>query len=89
MKHNFLLVIPARLNSSRLPRKLLINIEGKTIIERTYNCALKALGTKEKIIIATDSNEIKYHCENFGARVIMTSENCLTGTDRVAKLQKR
>lgn len=89
MSNNFILVIPARLNSTRLPRKLLINVEGKTIIERTYNCALKALGEKDKIIIATDSNEIKYHCENFGARVIMTSENCLTGTDRVAEVAEK
>ena len=49
MKNNFVLVIPARLNSTRLPKKLLINIEGKTIIERTYNCALKALGEKDKL----------------------------------------
>ena len=86
MKNNFVLVIPARLNSTRLPKKLLIKIQGKSIIERTYKCALKALGEKERIIIATDSNEIKYKCESFGARVIMTSENCLTGTDRVAEV---
>ena len=89
MTNNFILVIPARLNSTRLPKKLLINVEGKTIIERTYNCALKALGEKDRIIIATDSNEIKYHCEEFGARVIMTSENCLTGTDRVAEVAEK
>lgn len=89
MTNNFILVIPARLNSTRLPKKLLISIEGKTIIERTYNCALKALGEKDRIIIATDSNEIKYHCEKFGARVIMTSENCLTGTDRIAEVAEK
>ena len=89
MKNNFVLVIPARLNSTRLPKKLLIKIQGKSIIERTYKCALKALGEKERIIIATDSNEIKYECESFGARVIMTSENCLTGTDRVAEVAEK
>ena len=52
MKNNFVLVIPARLNSTRLPKKLLIKIQGKSIIERTYKCALKALGEKEKIIMA-------------------------------------
>ena len=86
MKKDFILVIPARLESTRLPKKLLINIEGQTIIQRTYNQALKAVRDKEKIIIATDSLAIKDHCEKFGARTILTSEKCLTGTDRVAEV---
>ncbi len=85
---NFLLIIPARLDSTRLPKKLLLDIEGISILQRTYNCALKALKDKEKILIATDSIEIKKHCENFGAKTLITSKDCLTGTDRIAEVSQ-
>lgn len=88
MRDDFILIIPARLESTRLPKKLLINIEGLSIIQRTYNCALKALKDKEKIIIATDSELIRNHCEEFGANVLKTSKDCLTGTDRVAEVSE-
>ncbi len=87
--NNFIVVIPARLNSTRLPRKLLIKVDGQTIIQRTYNCALNALKDKNKIIIATDSKKIKEHCDEFGANTILTSEKCLTGTDRVAEVSEK
>ena len=70
MRDDFILIIPARLESTRLPKKLLINIEGLSIIQRTYNCALKALKDKEKIIIATDSELLINHCREFGANVL-------------------
>ena len=89
MKEDFILVIPARLDSTRLSKKLLINIEGKSMIERTYNQALKALKDKDKIIIATDSEIIKKHCENFGANTLLTSKDCLTGTDRIAEVSEK
>tara|TARA_A100001011_G_scaffold400789_1_gene518858 strand:- start:6342 stop:7085 length:744 start_codon:yes stop_codon:yes gene_type:complete len=89
MKEDFILVIPARLHSTRLPKKLLIDLEGKSIIERTYNQAFKALRNKDKIIIATDSEFIKEHCQNFGARTILTSKDCLTGTDRIAEVSEQ
>jgi len=88
MIKDFVLVIPARLESTRLPRKLLRKIEGISIIERTFNCAFNALGDRNKIIIATDSKLILEHCHLFGANVILTSKNCLTGTDRVAEISK-
>tara|TARA_Y100000739_G_scaffold219659_1_gene218306 strand:+ start:274 stop:1008 length:735 start_codon:yes stop_codon:yes gene_type:complete len=89
MVKDFILIIPARLESTRLPKKLLINLEGASILERTYNCALKAIGDKEKIIIATDSELIRDHCKNFGANVLITSKDCLTGTDRVAEVSEK
>ena len=89
MSEDFILVIPARLESTRLPKKLLIEINGKTIIERTYNQALKAINNREKIVIATDSENIKNHCDHFGARTILTSKKCLTGTDRIAEVSEK
>lgn len=89
MKEDFILVIPARLDSTRLTKKLLIEIEGKSIIERTYNQALKALKDKDKIIIATDSGIIKEHCDDFGAKTLLTSKDCLTGTDRIAEVSEK
>ena len=46
MQEDFIIVIPARLDSTRLSKKLLIEIEGQSIIERTYNQALKAMEIK-------------------------------------------
>lgn len=89
MNNDYLVVIPARLESTRLPRKLLMKINGKTVIFRTYQKALEALNDPNRIIIATDSKEIKEHCESFGAQTILTSKNCLTGTDRVAEISKK
>ena len=89
MNNDYLVVIPARLESTRLPRKLLMKINGKTVIFRTYQKALEALNDPNKIIIATDSKEIKEHCESFGAQTILTSKNCLTGTDRVAEISEK
>ena len=89
MNGDFILVIPARLESSRLPRKLLREIKGISVIQRTYNCALEAIGNREKIIIATDSELIKQHCNKFGANTILTSKSCLTGTDRVAEVSEK
>ncbi|ACF14590.1 3-deoxy-manno-octulosonate cytidylyltransferase [Chloroherpeton thalassium ATCC 35110] len=81
------LVIPARLKSTRLPRKPLIKIKGKTVIERTYTQCIKAVAP-ENVYVVTDSDEIFKHCRSFGAKVVMTSESCLTGTDRVAEFSK-
>ncbi len=77
-------IIPARLGSSRLPQKPLIKICGKTMIERTYQRAIQVLNAEE-VYIATDSEEIKSVAEAFGAQVLMTSDKCITGTDRVAE----
>ena len=85
MTHEFILVIPARYNSTRLPGKPLIDIAGKIMIQRVYEQCLKAVESS-KIFIATDDNRIREKCEEFGAQVVMTSANCLTGTDRVAEI---
>lgn len=75
-------IIPARFNSTRFPGKPLINIKGKTMIERVYKGALKA-NHLDDLIIATDDKRIYDHARDFGAKVVMTDTNLPSGTDRV------
>ena len=81
MHEKAVIIIPARMASTRFPRKPLVNICGKTMIERVWRIG-KAVGD---VVIATDDLELKAFAESFGAKVIMTSPDCLTGTDRVAE----
>lgn len=78
------IIIPARLHSTRLPRKLLLKIGGQTIIERTYR---RARLSKEAgdVIIATDAAEIAAAARGFGARAVMTRADHQSGTERVAE----
>lgn len=85
---DYVVVIPARLTSSRLPRKPLVEICGKSMLEHTYARAVEAV-CAEKVFIATDSDEILQICEKFGAQVVMTSVDCLTGTDRIAEFAEK
>lgn len=78
------IVIPARLGSTRLPRKLLADLCGKTIIQRTYEQALKARKA-DIVVIATDSPEIAQAASAFGARAMMTRADHQSGSDRVAE----
>lgn len=84
---DYVVVIPARLQSSRLPEKPLVDIHGKTMIERTWERAIEAV-QREKVFIATDDEKIEQVCSSFGAQTILTSPDCLTGTDRVAEFAK-
>ena len=78
------IIIPARLASTRLPRKLLLCETGKTLIQHTFEAARRArrpLG----VCVATDSPEIAAEVERFGGRALMTSADLASGTDRVAQ----
>ncbi len=79
----YVIVIPARYESTRLPGKPLLDINGKTLIQRTYEQCIKAV-PRELVYVATDNNQIFSHCTDLGIQVRMTSANCLTGTDRVS-----
>ena len=85
---SYIVVIPARYKSSRLKGKPLIDINGIPMIIRTYRQCLKAVPSK-KIYIATDNNLIKKVCIKENAQFIMTSPNCLTGTDRIAEVSRK
>lgn len=81
----FIVVIPARMASSRLPGKPLIDIAGKSLIQRTYEQCIKAVAPS-LVYVATDDTKIEQHCKELGIQVVMTSSECLTGTDRVAEV---
>ncbi len=81
---NCLLVIPARRRSTRLPDKLLLRETGKTVLEHTFDAACRAR-CPDGVLVATDDAEIAAEARRFGARVVMTSPDCPSGTDRVAE----
>lgn len=85
---NYIVVIPARYKSSRLEGKPLIDLNGIPMIIRTYRQCLKAVPSN-LIYIATDHDLVKKTCSKEGAQVVMTSSNCLTGTDRVAEVSEK
>ena len=87
--NNYLVVIPARYQSSRFPGKPLADIHGKSMLRRVWDKCTQAV-SPEKILVATDDERIKNHCREEGMKVEMTSSNCLTGTDRLYEVaQKR
>ncbi|MBV9670283.1 MAG: NTP transferase domain-containing protein, partial [Acidobacteriales bacterium] len=81
-------IIPARLASTRLPRKILREILGKTMLERVYTAA-SACPLLREVIVATDADEIASVCRNHNWRVEMTSTDHRSGTDRVHEVAQR
>ena len=76
-------IIPARYASTRFPGKPLATINGMSMIQRVYDQAC-ASGL-DYVAVATDDSRIYDHVKAFGGEVIMTSENCLNGTERIAE----
>ncbi len=76
---NFIAIIPSRYASSRLEGKPLIDIWGKSMVQRVYENAIKAL---DQVYVATDDKRIFDHVKGFGGNVLMTSPTHLSGTDR-------
>lgn len=79
------IVIPARLASTRLPRKLLLRETGKTLLEHTYRAAQRAT-LPQGVLVAADCEEIADEVRRFGGRVQLTSPHCASGSDRVAEV---
>lgn len=82
----FIVVIPARFQSTRLPGKPLLDIAGKPMIQHVFERA-KQSAAKE-IYIATDNDEIKQVCEGFGAQVCMTNPEHASGSDRIEEVTR-
>lgn len=78
-------VIPARYASTRFPGKPLVDIQGKTMIQRVYEQAMKAKSLS-KVIVATDDERIFNHVQSFKGEVMMTSNVHQSGTDRCAEV---
>jgi 3-deoxy-manno-octulosonate cytidylyltransferase (CMP-KDO synthetase) len=80
-------IIPARLASTRLPRKVLLDRTGKPLIQHVWEGA-KACSAIDRIVVATDAEEVVRAVKKFGGEAVMTSPECASGTDRVAEAAK-
>jgi 3-deoxy-manno-octulosonate cytidylyltransferase (CMP-KDO synthetase) len=78
-------VIPARLGSRRFPRKVLARDTGKYLVQHVHERIAGCPGI-DRVIIATDSEEVFDACRSFEADVVMTSPDHVSGTDRVAEV---
>ncbi len=81
---DFLVVIPARLGSTRLPRKPLADIGGKPMVIRVAERAKLSLA--QSVVVATDSPEIQAACDEHRIECLLTSADHPTGTDRIAEV---
>ena len=78
------IIIPARYAATRLPGKPLLDVAGKPLIQRVYECAQRSGASA--ITIATDDERIRAAAKGFGARVCMTAAKHRSGTDRIAEV---
>lgn len=83
---SYKVVIPSRYSSSRLPGKPLLDIAGKTMVQRVYERAA-ACGADE-VVVATDDSRIEQNVLEFGGQVVMTSSGHPSGTDRIAEVAR-
>jgi len=85
---DYILIIPARLKSTRLPNKLLMKIKKKTVLQIVLEKCKQAV-EKRKIFVATPDKLIERVCKDLNINVIKTSNKCLTGTDRIIEVSKK
>ena len=77
--------VPARLQSSRLPNKVLADIGGQPMIQRVLERCRQARGV-EAVVLCTDSSELQSRAEAWGFPVLMTAESCSSGSERIASV---
>lgn len=82
--NNFTVVIPARMSSTRLPRKMLMDVVGLPLIVRVARQALKSQA--KRVVVATDHQEIYDVCKQHAIDVLMTNIDHQSGTDRIAEV---
>ena len=75
-------LIPARLNSTRLPNKLLLDVNGKTVLERVCENIKKTI--KTDICVACSDDELMFACKKYDIPAVLTDPNLPSGTDRIA-----
>jgi 3-deoxy-manno-octulosonate cytidylyltransferase (CMP-KDO synthetase) len=81
-------IIPARLSSTRLPRKVLRTLAGRPMVEWVWRAAVQS-GLMDPVVVATDSEEVAAVCRERGIPVEMTSPDCPSGSDRVREVAQR
>ena len=84
---SFTVVIPARFAAQRLPGKPLLDINGKPMLQHTYERA--CLSEATNVYIATDDDRIRQCADEFGAKVFMTSESHRSGSDRIQEVTNK
>ena len=77
--------VPARLESSRLPNKLLADIGGKLMIQRVLERCCEARNL-DAVVLCTDSEQLRELAQGWGFPVLMTSANCSSGSERIASV---
>jgi 3-deoxy-manno-octulosonate cytidylyltransferase (CMP-KDO synthetase) len=82
MKEDFVILIPSRIGSTRLKNKPLVDLNGKSLIQRVFE---RGMLITDNVYIATDSNIVKDHVSSFTSNVVMTSNEHISGTDRVCE----
>lgn len=82
------MVIPARLGSTRLPRKALLAESGKPLVQHVYEAAKRAREAA-RVVVATDAPEIADAVGRFGGEAVLTDPSHASGTDRVAEVARR
>jgi len=87
-KKNYMVVIPARYDSTRLPGKLLIKLRGKTVLQNVWEKCVKTVGFNN-VIVAAGDNKIYNFCKKKKIKSIFITKKCLTGTDRVFEVSKK
>ena len=85
MSNDFCIIIPSRISSTRLEKKPLVDLNGKTLIQRVFNNALEITSNT---YVATDSEEIKSNIINISPNIVMTSDTHISGTDRIFEAAK-
>jgi 3-deoxy-manno-octulosonate cytidylyltransferase (CMP-KDO synthetase) len=82
------IVIPARLHSTRLPQKLLLADTGKPVLQHTFEAASRSRRA-DRVIVATDAQPIVDLAAQFGATALLTDPQAASGTDRVAEVARQ
>lgn len=83
----FRVIIPSRYQATRLPAKLLMDIQGKSMLQRVYEQA--RLSDAAEVMIAADDERIVSHARDFNANVVMTAIHHQSGTERIAELVEK